>query len=84
MGEDGKVMHYAKYGIGERIRALREPLGLSQAALAAEVKRVCGGKLSKQAVQSWEIGRTIPHYEAQLALGEIFSVSPCHIMFPAT
>lgn len=70
-----------RWGIGARIRALRESRGWSQAELADELSRVHRTEIAKQTVQSWESGRTNPYYEAQLSLGELFNVHPCGIMY---
>ena len=67
--------------IGARIRALRESRGWNQTELAAELLRVHGTTIPRQTAQSWESGRTNPYYEAQLSLGILFDVHPCHIMY---
>jgi transcriptional regulator with XRE-family HTH domain len=70
-----------KWGIGARIRALRESKGWNQTELAAELSKVHGTAIRRQTVQSWESGRTNPYYEAQLSLGKLFNVHPCQIMY---
>ena len=62
-----------RWGIGARIRALRASRGWSQTELAAELSKVHGTTIRRQAVQSWESGRTNPYYEAQLSLGILFN-----------
>jgi transcriptional regulator with XRE-family HTH domain len=53
----------------DRLRALREALGLSQSELAAR----CGVKLDS--VQNWEQGRTEPRLSALIQLAQGLGVS---------
>ena len=55
--------------IGENIQTLRKSRGLSQEALAAELR------VSRQAVSKWECGESAPDAEKLLALSDILGVS---------
>ena len=62
-----------RWGIGARIKALGESRGWNQTELAKELSKAHGTAIRRQAVQSWESGRTNPYYEAQLSLGILFN-----------
>ena len=70
-----------KWGVGARIRALRESKEWNQREMADALSVVHGTKIPRQTIQAWESGRTNPYYEAQLSLGRLFDVHPCHIMY---
>ena len=55
--------------IGENIQTLRKSRGLSQEALAAQLR------VSRQAVSKWECGEYAPDAEKLLALSDILGVS---------
>lgn len=57
------------FGLGERIKQLREAKGLTQAELA----RILG--LSRSAVNAWEMGLSVPSVSYIVALSKLFGVS---------
>ncbi|MBU5625978.1 helix-turn-helix domain-containing protein [Oscillibacter sp. MSJ-2] len=64
--------------IGTRIRELRLERGLSQEALAEQLK------VSRQAVTKWESGASVPSTARLLALCEVFGLSPVELAGPGT
>lgn len=57
------------FGLGERIKHLREAKDLTQAELA----RILG--LSRSAVNAWEMGLSVPSVSYIVALSKLFGVS---------
>ena len=55
--------------LGEKIRAFRQGMGLTQTELAKKIN------VSFQAVSSWEVGSTLPDIENICRLAEVFGVS---------
>ena len=70
----GDVMTKELFTIGERIQKLRENAGMSQAALAKKFK------ISRSAVNYWEMGLTVPSTEKIVELAKLFNVSTDNIL----
>lgn len=60
--------------LAERIKALREQLGITQAELA---RRVC---LTRASVNGWEMGLAIPSTAVIVELAKIFRVTTDYIL----
>lgn len=59
---------------GEKLHRLRRERGLSQEALAAELR------VSRQAVSRWELGEVVPDTANVLAVSRIFGVSTDYLL----
>jgi DNA-binding transcriptional regulator YiaG len=64
---------HVREAIGQRVRVLRECLGLSQEALAAAVHT------TQASVSEWERGRKLPTVPAQRALAEALHADRAHL-----
>ena len=64
--------------MGERIRARREEMGLSQDALAA----LLPGSTNGQRVSLWELGKHRPHNDSLEALARVLKVDVAYFMAP--
>ncbi len=62
------------FSIGERIKQLRENKGLTQAQLAKEFK------LSRSAVNYWEMGLSVPSTQYIIELAKFFNVSADYLL----
>jgi len=64
----------ARVAVGNRIRARREQLGLSQAALAERLRR------TQTAISYWEAGRRSPDVEDLVALADALDLEPGELL----
>lgn len=62
------------FTIGERIKSLRENAGMTQAQLAKTFK------LSRSAVNYWEMGLSVPSTQYIIELAKLFSVSTDYLL----
>ena len=60
--------------LSEKIKSLRDKNGLTQAELANRVK------LTRSAVNAWEMGNSIPSTEIIIILAKLFSVSTDYLL----
>ena len=62
------------FSVGDRIRALRENANMTQAQIAKKFK------LSRSAVNYWEMGLSVPTTQYILELAKVFNVSTDYIL----